>query len=95
MILGKLPYIASEEFTLLEMYSLIKNVDFERVIREKVKPRGYSDELCDLLNLLCTKDVENRPKLDVLKETSIYQRYKDVREDDIVMAMEKTFGNLV
>lgn len=82
VILGRLPYVMSENDE-ITAHIVIPKANLEIVIEENVRKLGYSEDLCEILSLLCARQVENRPKLQELQTSNFYKTFENVEKERI------------
>ena len=90
IILGRLPYLYHNSFDKQEEHHVdygfviqqyIVKTSFVEVIERYIKPK-YSLVLCQTLEL-CTRKLEERPKLEYLESTQFYEQFTSIEKEEI------------
>lgn len=91
IILGKLPYLQHEEDEhnfdygrVIQQY--IVKTSFMEVIERYIKPK-YSAILCETLEM-CTRKLEERPKLEFFESTLFYEQSKLIEIEEIAKILQ-------
>ena len=85
IILGRLPYLHHNKHEghhgdyVIQQY--IVKTSFVEIIERYIRPK-YSPVLCETLEL-CTRILEERPKLEFLESTQFYQQSQSIEKEEI------------
>ena len=87
IILGRLPYLHHNRHEghhgdygfVIQQY--IVKTSFVEIIEKYIRPK-YSPVLCETLEL-CTRTLEERPKLEFLESTQFYQQSQSIEKEEI------------
>ena len=91
IILGRLPYLHhnrheehqdDNDFVIQEC---IVKTSFVEIIERYIRPK-YSPVLCETLEL-CTRKLEERPKLKFLESTPFYQQSQSIEKEEIAHSL--------
>lgn len=89
--MGRLPYLShrNEDIHPFTIMARILNADFTTITNSHIRPMEFSDNLCELIILLCTKNVDERPNLLQLKTDDTYQGHQNISKEEISSVLRK------
>lgn len=91
IILEKLPYEVGN--SIIPTSNKLLNTRFDGIVEEHVSPMGCSKDLCEILCLLCTKDLKDRPKLRESQDMDFYRRYVDIDSEEVLDIVSKVMSD--